>query len=149
MGGLEPHGQGPEAALCGSVERLTALQEVLVEVEADIGLQALWETLQDLWVKHEAGTVTSCGRRYDYVFKSFGAQGFIMCVELWVWGEVAGQIFPEKFDTVATCVLSFFSKANVHCRGNSISTQYGMCTTKRQHYSILSQIMNIEKPSIL
>lgn len=52
MGGLEPHGQGPEAALCGSTERLTALQEDLIEVEADICLQALWETLQDLRVKH-------------------------------------------------------------------------------------------------
>lgn len=52
MGGLEPHGQGPEAALGGSAKRLTALEEVLVEVEADIRLQALWETLQDLCVKH-------------------------------------------------------------------------------------------------
>lgn len=52
MGGLEPHGQGSEAALGGSVKHLTALQEVLVEVEADIRLQALWETLQDLCVKH-------------------------------------------------------------------------------------------------
>lgn len=52
MGGLEPHGQGPEAALCGPAERLTALEEVLVEVKADIRLQALWETLQDLSVKH-------------------------------------------------------------------------------------------------
>lgn len=48
MCGLEPHRQGPQAALGGSVKRLTALQEVLVEVEADICLQALWETLQDL-----------------------------------------------------------------------------------------------------
>lgn len=52
VGGLEPHGQGPEAALSGSTKRLTALEEVLVEVEADIRLQALWETLQDLSVKH-------------------------------------------------------------------------------------------------
>lgn len=51
MGGLEPHGQGPEATLGGSAKRLTALEEVLVEVEADICLQALWETLQDLSVK--------------------------------------------------------------------------------------------------
>ena len=52
MGGLEPHSQGTEAALSGSAECLTALQEVLVEVEADVRLQALWETLQDLRVKH-------------------------------------------------------------------------------------------------
>lgn len=52
MGGLEPHGQGPEASLSGSAKRLTALEKVLVEVEADIRLQTLWETLQDLSVKH-------------------------------------------------------------------------------------------------
>lgn len=52
VGGLEPHGKGPEASLGGSTKCLTALQEVLVEVEADICLQALWETLQDLSVKH-------------------------------------------------------------------------------------------------
>lgn len=50
--GLEPHGQRPEAALGGPAERLTALEEVLVEVEADICLQALGETLQDLPEKH-------------------------------------------------------------------------------------------------
>lgn len=54
MGCLEPHGQGPEAALGGSMKRLTALEEVLVEVKADICLQALWETLQDLSVKHRS-----------------------------------------------------------------------------------------------
>lgn len=52
VGGLEPHGQGPEAALGGPAERLAALEQVLVEVEADICLQTLWETLQDLSVKH-------------------------------------------------------------------------------------------------
>lgn len=46
--GLEPHGQGPEAALGGAAEHLAVVQEGLVEVEADIRLQALWETLQDL-----------------------------------------------------------------------------------------------------
>lgn len=52
VGGLEPHGQGPEAALGGAAERLAALEQVLVEVEADIRLQTLWETLQDLRGKH-------------------------------------------------------------------------------------------------
>lgn len=52
MGGLESHGQGPQAALSGSSEGLTAVEQVLVEVEADICLQALWETLQHLRVKH-------------------------------------------------------------------------------------------------
>lgn len=52
VGGLEPHGQGPEAALGGSVKHLAALEEGLIEVEADIRLQALWETLQDLRVEH-------------------------------------------------------------------------------------------------
>lgn len=50
MGGLEPHGQSTQAALRGSMERLAALEEGLVQVEADICLQALWETLQDLRV---------------------------------------------------------------------------------------------------
>lgn len=45
MGGLKPHGQRPEAAFCGSTKGLTALEEVLVEVEANICLQALRETL--------------------------------------------------------------------------------------------------------
>lgn len=52
MGGLEPHSQGPEASLSGPAKRLAALEEVLVEVEADVRLQAFWETLQDLSVKH-------------------------------------------------------------------------------------------------
>lgn len=52
MGGLEPHGEGPQAALGGSMKRLTSLEEGLVEMEADIRLQALRETLQDLSVKH-------------------------------------------------------------------------------------------------
>lgn len=44
MGGLKPHGKGPQAALGGSAKRFTALEEVLVEVEADIRLQALRKT---------------------------------------------------------------------------------------------------------
>lgn len=38
VGGLEAHGQGSQAALGGSVEGLAALQQSLVEVEADICL---------------------------------------------------------------------------------------------------------------
>lgn len=64
VGGLEPHGQGPQAALGGPAKRLAALQEALVEVEADVRLQALWETLQHLRVGHEANAhtdmVTTC-----------------------------------------------------------------------------------------
>lgn len=48
VGGLEPHGQCPQAAFCGSSEGLAAMEQVLVEVEADICLQALGETLQHL-----------------------------------------------------------------------------------------------------
>ena len=77
MGGLEPHGQGPEAALCGSVERLTALQEVLVEVEADIGLQALWETLQDLWVKHGSKRTRLCHVEEDIILKKTSLKALV------------------------------------------------------------------------
>lgn len=52
MGGLESHGQGPQAAFCGSSKSLTAVEQVLVEVEADVCLQALRETLQHLRGKH-------------------------------------------------------------------------------------------------
>lgn len=52
VGRLEPHGQGPQAAFSGPSEGLTALEQVLVEVEADICLQALRESLQNLSVKH-------------------------------------------------------------------------------------------------
>lgn len=84
MGCLEPHGQGSEAALGGSVKCLTALEEVLVEVEADICLQALWETLQDLKceTRVKADTIVV---RWDVersIFKSchcFDVQRFIMC----------------------------------------------------------------------
>lgn len=52
VGGLEPHGQGPQAAFSGSSKGLAAVEQVLVEVKADICLQALWETLQHLDMKH-------------------------------------------------------------------------------------------------
>lgn len=70
VGSLEPHGQGAEAALSGSAERLTALQEALVEVEADVRLQALWETLQDLRVKHgskQTGPWSDVTRRQRFI----------------------------------------------------------------------------------
>lgn len=38
MGGLKPHGQGPQAALSGAFEGLTVLQQGAVEVQADISL---------------------------------------------------------------------------------------------------------------
>lgn len=52
VGGLEAHGQGPQAAFSGSSKGLAAVEQVLVEVKADICLQALWETLQHLNKKH-------------------------------------------------------------------------------------------------
>lgn len=48
MGSLELHGQGPQAALASSSEGLAILEESAVEVEADIGLQAVRETFQHL-----------------------------------------------------------------------------------------------------
>lgn len=44
MGGFEAHGQGPQAAFGGSLERFAAVEKVPVEVEADICLQALRKT---------------------------------------------------------------------------------------------------------
>lgn len=44
MGGFEAHGQGPQAAFGGSLERFAVLKEILVEVKADICLQALGKT---------------------------------------------------------------------------------------------------------
>ena len=38
VGGLKPHGQGPQAALSGALEGLTVLQQGAVEVQADISL---------------------------------------------------------------------------------------------------------------
>lgn len=42
--GSEVHGQGPQAAFGGSLERFAVVENVPVEVEADICLQALGET---------------------------------------------------------------------------------------------------------
>ncbi len=79
VGGLEPHGQGAQAALGGSTKRLAALQEVLVEVEADIRLQALWETLQDLRGKH--GSKQTWWRLDVMQKKCVFVQSFTVCVE--------------------------------------------------------------------
>lgn len=70
VGGLEPHGQGPQASLRGPAKCFAALEEVLVEVEADIRLQAFRETLQDL--KHGSKQTRS---RSDEVRH----QRFLMC----------------------------------------------------------------------
>lgn len=49
VGGLELHGQRPEAALGGAFKSLTVLQQCPVQMEADIRLETLWETFQHLW----------------------------------------------------------------------------------------------------
>ena len=41
--GLEAHGQGSQAALSGSLEGPAVLQQALVQVEADVCLETLWE----------------------------------------------------------------------------------------------------------
>ena len=43
MGGLEAHGQRPQTALGGPLEGPAVLQQVLVQVEADVSLETLWE----------------------------------------------------------------------------------------------------------
>lgn len=53
VGGLELHGQGPEAALGGAFEGLAILQQRPVEVEADVGLETLREALQHLCREEE------------------------------------------------------------------------------------------------
>lgn len=45
VGGLEAHGQRPQAALVCPAESLAVLQQGAVQVEADVSLQTLWETL--------------------------------------------------------------------------------------------------------
>lgn len=105
MGGLEPHGEGPEAALSRSTKGLTALEEGLVEVEADVCLQALWEALQDL--REERGTrlPSDKKRRVKSSVNALMCSEF-QCVQSWV--KSTGS--PEKHGKIATCVLSFFSK---------------------------------------
>lgn len=41
--GFEAHGQGPEAAFCGSLKCIAVVQKTSVEVKADIRLQTLGE----------------------------------------------------------------------------------------------------------
>lgn len=48
VGGLELHGQRPEAALGGAFKSLAVLQQRAVQVEADIGLETLGEAFQHL-----------------------------------------------------------------------------------------------------
>lgn len=48
VGGLELHGQRPEAALGGALESLAVLQQGPVQMEADIRLETLGETFQHL-----------------------------------------------------------------------------------------------------
>lgn len=48
VSGFEVHGQGPQAPFGGSLECFAVFKETLVEVKADICLQALWKTFQDL-----------------------------------------------------------------------------------------------------
>lgn len=44
MSGFEVHGQGPQAAFGGSLERFAVVKKIPVEVKADIRLQALRKT---------------------------------------------------------------------------------------------------------
>jgi len=140
VGGLEPHGQGPEAALGGPLEHLAALQERLVEVEADVRLQALGETLQDLRVEHGSEQTrlladVKQGKRRSC--RSVGVQGFIMC-HLVLGGGGGGLqanlgfFSPEKFDTIATCVLSFFSKP-IDALDSLTERRHRDTTTERRH----------------
>lgn len=48
VGGLELHGQSPEAALGGAFKSLTVLQQRPVQMEADICLETLREAFQHL-----------------------------------------------------------------------------------------------------
>lgn len=45
-----------------------------------------------------------------------------MCVEFWfgVKLQVKSTEFPERFDTIATCVLSFFSNPIIPCSRNQL-----------------------------
>lgn len=48
VGGLELHGQRPEAAFGGAFKSLAVLQQCPVQMEADICLETLRETFQHL-----------------------------------------------------------------------------------------------------
>lgn len=45
MGGLESHGQSPQAAFVGTPKGLAVLEQAAVQMEADVSLQTLRETL--------------------------------------------------------------------------------------------------------
>lgn len=113
MGGLEPHGQGAEAAVGGAVEGLAALQQALVEVEADVGLQALRETLQHLGVRTQ-GQSGRTGTRWCVHMHGRERPGLESESEfLFFGGASRGSNCWEsrrELTTIATCVLSFFSK---------------------------------------
>lgn len=55
VGGLELHGECPEAALRGAFKSLTVLQQGPVQMEADIGLETLREAFQHLGKREGRG----------------------------------------------------------------------------------------------
>lgn len=63
VGGLELHGQRPEAALGGAFKSLTVLEQCAVQVEADICLETLWETFQHLGERERGSKEAEGGRR--------------------------------------------------------------------------------------
>lgn len=48
MGCPESHGQGSKAAFIGAVKSAAVVQQAAVQVKADVGLETLRETLQNL-----------------------------------------------------------------------------------------------------
>lgn len=63
VGGLELHGQRPEAALGGAFKGLAVLQQGPVQVEADIRLETLGETFQHLGEREQRGGREGGSRR--------------------------------------------------------------------------------------
>lgn len=61
VGGLEAHGQRPQAALVGASKRLAVLQQAAVQMEADVSLQTLRETLQHLRRNTDTETISEPG----------------------------------------------------------------------------------------
>lgn len=59
MGRPEPHGQGSKAALIGAVKSAAVLQKAAVQVKADVGLETLRETLQNLQENQEGRTTSN------------------------------------------------------------------------------------------
>lgn len=48
MSSLELHRESPETARTGPLEGWTVVEEIAIEVEANVRLKTLWKTLQDL-----------------------------------------------------------------------------------------------------